>query len=80
VRSSSPAALRPGPHGLTRARGRDGAGRAFGLSPVGKDRELFFPNLFSMRKQFHNNLENVLKHETYSENSKINPGKFSETD
>jgi hypothetical protein len=56
--------------------GRD-EGRAFGLVPVKKD---FFRNYFSKRKQFQEILENVLKHEKYSENHKKNPGKFPETD
>jgi hypothetical protein len=32
--------------------GPDEIGRAFGLGPVGKDRVLFFSNLFLMQKQF----------------------------
>jgi ferritin-like metal-binding protein YciE len=67
--------------GLTWARGPDGAGRAFGLGPVGKDIVLFlFLNLFLMQKQFEKNLENVLKHQKYSENLKTIPRKFPETD
>jgi hypothetical protein len=44
--------------GLTRA-WRAGAGRAFGLGPLVKDR--VFLNLFLMQKQFQKNLEIVLK-------------------
>jgi hypothetical protein len=36
-----------------------GAGRAFGLGPVGKDMIFLFPNLFLMRKQFQYRLEIV---------------------
>jgi hypothetical protein len=38
-------------------RGWAGAGRTFGLGPLGKD--VFFLNLFLMRKQFQENLEIV---------------------